>query len=88
MALQPRQRCLENIVRNEKRLQEWLGIPLLLENNNYHPTNAYEYMCEPEPAAGWSMKSAATRCSTWRTLRSALLIWGGQTHATICWPYL
>jgi len=46
--LQPRERCLANIVRNGKRLKEWVGIPLLLENYNYHPTNAYEYVCEPE----------------------------------------
>jgi uncharacterized protein (UPF0276 family) len=47
-ALQPRERCLENIVRNGKRLREWLDVPLLLENFNYHPTNAYEYICEPD----------------------------------------
>ena len=47
-ALQPRERCLANIVRNGKRLEEWVGIPLLLENFNYHPTNAYEYICEPD----------------------------------------
>ena len=47
-ALQPRERCLANIVRNGKRLAEWVGIPLLLENFNYHPTNAYEYICEPD----------------------------------------
>lgn len=47
-ALQPRKRCLANIVRNGRRLAEWLGMPLLLENFNYHPTNAYEYICEPD----------------------------------------
>src|SRR5581483_584424 len=47
-ALQPRDICLANIIRNGKRLQDWLGIPLLLENYNYHPTNAYEYICEPD----------------------------------------
>ncbi|MFN8464891.1 MAG: DUF692 family protein [Caldilineaceae bacterium] len=46
-ALQPRARCLANIVRNAGQLKAWLGIPLLLENYNYHPTNAYEYVCEP-----------------------------------------
>lgn len=46
-ALQPRTRCLANIVRNAGKLQAWLGIPLLLENYNYHPTNAYEYVCDP-----------------------------------------
>ena len=29
-ALQPREVCLANIVRNGKRLKEWVGIPLLL----------------------------------------------------------
>ncbi len=47
-ALQPRERCLANIVRNGQRLKEWVGVPLLLENFNYHPTNAYEYICEPD----------------------------------------
>ena len=47
-ALQPRERCLENIVRNGKRLHEWVGRPLLLENFNYHPTDAYEYICESD----------------------------------------
>lgn len=47
-ALQPREVALANIVRNGKWLQAWLGIPLLLENFNYHPTNAYEYICEPD----------------------------------------
>jgi uncharacterized protein (UPF0276 family) len=46
-ALQPREVCLANILRNGKRLKEWVGIPLLLENFNYHPTNAYEYICDP-----------------------------------------
>lgn len=49
-ALQTREVCLANIRRNARRLQAWLGpdLPLLLENYNYHPTNAYEYVCEPE----------------------------------------
>lgn len=47
-ALQPREVALANIVRNGKWLKEWLDIPLLLENFNYHPTNAYEYICEPD----------------------------------------
>ncbi len=47
--LQTRERCLANIVRNGLRLKAWLGrMPLLLENYNYHPTNAYEYVCEPD----------------------------------------
>jgi uncharacterized protein (UPF0276 family) len=51
-ALQPREGCLANIVQNGRRLQTWMGIPLLLENFNYHPTNAYEYICEPD-IFGW-----------------------------------
>ncbi len=47
-ALQPRELCLKNIIRNAKRLAAWLNVPLTLENYNYHPTNAYEYVCEPE----------------------------------------
>lgn len=48
-ALQSRATVLANIVRNGRRLQGWLnGVPLLLENYNYHPTNAYDYVCEPE----------------------------------------
>lgn len=47
-ALQSREQCLANIVRNGKQLKEWLGIPLLLENYNYHPTHAYEYICDPD----------------------------------------
>lgn len=46
-ALQLRPLCLANIVRNAGKLKVWLGIPLLLENYNYHPTNAYEYICDP-----------------------------------------
>jgi uncharacterized protein (UPF0276 family) len=48
-ALQPYDTVVANIVRNGRRLTAWLGAtPLLLENYNYHPTNAYEYICEPE----------------------------------------
>jgi uncharacterized protein (UPF0276 family) len=48
-ALQSRAMVTTNIIRNARHLQEWLGgVPLLLENYNYHPTNAYEYVCEPE----------------------------------------
>lgn len=46
-ALQTREQVTANIIRNARRLMEWLGMPLLLENFNYHPTNAYEYICEP-----------------------------------------
>ncbi len=47
--LQSRETVINNIVKHGKRLKEWLGdMPLLLENFNYHKTNAYEYICEPE----------------------------------------
>lgn len=47
--LQSRETVVNNIVRHGKRLKQWLGnTPLLLENFNYHPTNAYEYICEPD----------------------------------------
>lgn len=45
--LQSRDTVIKNIVRHGQHLQAWAGIPLLLENFNYHPTNAYEYICEP-----------------------------------------
>lgn len=45
--LQSRETVIENIVKHGRRLQEWAGVPLILENFNYHPTNAYEYICEP-----------------------------------------
>jgi uncharacterized protein (UPF0276 family) len=47
--LQSRETVIANITRHGRRLKDWLGdTPLLLENYNYHPTNAYEYICEPE----------------------------------------
>ena len=46
--LQSRERVISNIIRHGTRLRDWAGVPLLLENYNYHPTNAYEYVCEPE----------------------------------------
>ncbi len=46
--LQSRETVIANVLRNGRRLKEWAGVPLLLENYNYHPTNAYEYICEPE----------------------------------------
>ena len=47
--LQSREMVIANITKHGRRLKEWLGdTPLLLENYNYHPTNAYEYICEPE----------------------------------------
>jgi uncharacterized protein (UPF0276 family) len=47
--LQSRETVIANITKHGRRLVEWLGeTPLLLENFNYHPTNAYEYICEPD----------------------------------------
>jgi uncharacterized protein (UPF0276 family) len=45
--VQPRQVVIDNIIRHGRRLQDWAGMPLLLENFNYHPTGAYDYICEP-----------------------------------------
>jgi uncharacterized protein (UPF0276 family) len=46
--LQSRETVIANIIRHGKHLVEWCRIPVLLENFNYHPTNAYDYICEPE----------------------------------------
>lgn len=45
---QPRSVVIDNITRHGQRLAAWAGVPLLLENFNYHPTNAYDYICEPD----------------------------------------
>lgn len=45
--VQPRQVVIDNIIRHGRRLQEWAKMPLLLENFNFHPTGAYDYICEP-----------------------------------------
>jgi uncharacterized protein (UPF0276 family) len=44
---QSREVVAANIIKHGQRLQAWAGVPLLLENFNYHPTNAYDYICEP-----------------------------------------
>jgi len=46
-ALQSRETVIENIIRHTARLRTWVDMPVLLENFNYHPTLAYEYICEP-----------------------------------------
>src|SRR5215468_4532277 len=46
--LQSRETVVANITKHAKRLCEWVKVPVLLENFNYHATNAYEYICEPE----------------------------------------
>ena len=45
-SLKTREQVSANIIRNAHELMEWPGMPLLLENFNYHPANAYEYICE------------------------------------------
>jgi uncharacterized protein (UPF0276 family) len=44
---QPRSQLYLNTCRNAARLKQWLPMPLLLENLDYHPDSAYEYVCEP-----------------------------------------
>jgi uncharacterized protein (UPF0276 family) len=46
--LQSRETVVANIIKHTKRLCDWVKMPVLLENFNYHPTKAYEYICEPE----------------------------------------
>lgn len=46
--LQTREKARSNIIKHGRQLKEWAGIPILLENYNYHATNAYEYVCEPD----------------------------------------
>ena len=44
---QSRSRVYLNTCRNAVRLKRWLSVPMLLENFDYHPNSAYEYVCEP-----------------------------------------
>lgn len=44
---QSRSQVYLNVCRNAVRLKQQLPVPLILENLDYHPTNAYEYVCEP-----------------------------------------
>ena len=46
--LQSRETVIANIVKHTERLRDWVKVPVLLENFNYHATNAYEYICEPQ----------------------------------------
>jgi uncharacterized protein (UPF0276 family) len=46
-ALQPRELVLECCVERLNQLKDILPVPILIENLDYNPTNAYEYVCEP-----------------------------------------
>jgi uncharacterized protein (UPF0276 family) len=82
--VQPRERVIDNIVRHGRRLQAWAGIPLLLENFNFHPTGAYDYICEP---ALFSELIAAIGCGMLLDLSHARIsaqnmrAWGGDVAA-------
>jgi len=45
---QRRETVIGNIVNHGRHLCDWAGVPVLLENFNFHPTNAYDYICEPD----------------------------------------
>ncbi len=46
-ALQPRDLVLQRCISRLKELKELLPVPILIENLDYNPTQAYEYVCEP-----------------------------------------
>jgi len=43
----PREEILKNITQNIKALAEAISVPLIIENLDYNPGGAYEYICEP-----------------------------------------
>ncbi len=45
--LQPRELVLERSIARLKQLRALLPVPILIENLDYNPTQAYEYICEP-----------------------------------------
>ncbi len=45
--LQPRELVLERCITRLKQLKSLLPVPILIENLDYNPTQAYEYVCEP-----------------------------------------
>ncbi len=47
-ALQPRAQVLERCISRLQELKELLPVPILIENLDYNPTQAYEYVCEPD----------------------------------------
>lgn len=46
--LQPRELVLERCISRLKQLKAILPVPILIENLDYNPTQAYEYVCEPD----------------------------------------
>lgn len=46
--LLPRELVLERCVSRLNQLKELLPMPILIENLDYNPTQAYEYVCEPD----------------------------------------
>jgi len=44
---QTRSQVYLNTCRNAARLKQWLSVPLLLKNLDYHLNGAYEHVCEP-----------------------------------------
>ena len=46
--LQPRELVLERCISRLKHLKSLLPVPILIENLDYNPTQAYEYVCEPD----------------------------------------
>ena len=45
--LQPRKLVLDRCITRLKQLKALLPVPILIENLDYNPTQAYEYVCEP-----------------------------------------
>lgn len=45
--LQPRELVKERCVQRLNKMKTFLSVPILIENLDYNPTNAYEYVCEP-----------------------------------------
>jgi len=46
--LQPRELVLERCISRLKQLKSILSMPILIENLDYNPTQAYEYVCDPD----------------------------------------
>lgn len=45
--LQPRELVKERCVLRLNQMKMFVSVPILIENLDYNPTNAYEYVCEP-----------------------------------------
>ncbi len=46
--LQPRELVLERCIHSLNQITALLNMPVLIENLDYNPTQAYEYVCEPD----------------------------------------